>query len=134
MDSCCTGEERKVAQQPGKPLLAEEGDLGGREAHAPSATPRLAAVERSRVPPASRRFIYKQCARLKEHPNCYPSGTPPRGAPAFGSPLQAGAGDAHLGVAPIPPVPARGSNSPGSPEWEGGSAHLVFRKSVDRLP
>lgn len=136
----CRGERRKVAQQPQETLLGEEGgrEEGGREARVPPPSPPKSEERRSEppAPRASRRFIYKQCARLAEDGGCGRTQAPLDPAPGpsrFGAP--ADAGHEHPGGGPFPlPLPARDRNSLGSPGQEGGATHLVFGKSIDRLP
>lgn len=136
----CRGERRKVAQQPQETLLGEEGgrNEGGREARVPPPSPPKSEERRSEppAPRASRRFIYKQCARLEEDGGCGRTQAPLDPAPGpsrFGAP--ADAGYEHPGGGPFPlPLPARDRNSLGSPGQEGGATHLVFGKSIDRLP
>lgn len=62
-----------------------------------------------------------------------PPGPRSRTLPPLGSPCRGG-GRAPKGSSHSPLPAAAGQEPPGESRREGGAAHLVFRKSVDRLP
>lgn len=145
MDSRAAGAKGgKLPKSPGDAAGRGGGSGGYRGARALLPRPRLGeAAERTPARRASRRSIYKQCTPLgvggARAPGRWARAPAPSRAPAtrrtrvWGS--AAGAGDAHPGGRPSThSLPARDRNSPGSPRREGDAAHLVFRKSVDRLP
>jgi hypothetical protein len=74
----------------------------------PPPTPKARSGRAARVPRASRRFIYKQCARLRvgeEGPNHPPPRTPISRAPEFRAPLKT-QGTRTSAVVRPPPQPA----------------------------